>query len=156
MNHIWPPRDPAADEPGPELWLARPGAPPVRFGFRDTLREDAGKTLRWLSDQGWRGQGAPPPLPDDVRCEAARRYIEAYEQISGSDFAPDVEDPVSGLECGEGEKDRGELKPVTDIDRRPWGGVAERLPPPRGCRWRARDDTVGVVEDPKLVLGVLQ
>jgi Cu2+-exporting ATPase len=30
---------------GPGLWLARPGAPPVRFGFSETLRTDAAATL---------------------------------------------------------------------------------------------------------------
>ena len=48
---------------------------------------------RWCIEQGWRGEGAAPALPIDVRCEAARRYIEAYEQISGREFAPDL-DPL--------------------------------------------------------------
>jgi phosphoribosylaminoimidazole-succinocarboxamide synthase len=48
---------------------------------------------RWLGEQGYRGEGAPPELPLDVRCEAARRYIEAFEQISGRDFEPDLEAP---------------------------------------------------------------
>ena len=37
--------------------------------------------------------GPPPELPADVRCEASRRYIEAFEQITGRDFEPDTEDP---------------------------------------------------------------
>ena len=49
---------------------------------------------RWLvSEHGYRGQGAPPTLPDDVRCEAARRYIEAYERVTGLEFEPNVEPP---------------------------------------------------------------
>ena len=44
---------------------------------------------RWLQEQGYRGEGTPPALPVDVRCEAARRYIEAYEQIAARDFAPE-------------------------------------------------------------------
>jgi phosphoribosylaminoimidazole-succinocarboxamide synthase len=28
-----------------------------------------------------------------VRCEAARRYIEAYERVTGLGFVPDVEPP---------------------------------------------------------------
>ena len=48
---------------------------------------------QWLGERGYSGEGAPPELPRDVRCEAARRYIEAYEQITGSDFAPDTEPP---------------------------------------------------------------
>jgi len=48
----------------------------------------------WLGEQGYKGEGKAPPIPDDVRCEAARRYIEAYEQITGSSFEPDLEDPL--------------------------------------------------------------
>jgi phosphoribosylaminoimidazole-succinocarboxamide synthase len=51
----------------------------------------------WLGEQGYKGEGTPPPIPDDVRCEAARRYIEAFEQISGRSFEPDLEDPVQRL-----------------------------------------------------------
>jgi len=49
---------------------------------------------RWLvSERGYRGEGAPPPLPDEVRIEAARRYVEAYERLTGQDFAADAEPP---------------------------------------------------------------
>ena len=48
----------------------------------------------WLTRQGWRGQGPPPTLPDEVRCEAARRYIETFERVTGQAFAPDVEPPL--------------------------------------------------------------
>jgi phosphoribosylaminoimidazole-succinocarboxamide synthase len=46
---------------------------------------------------GYTGQGAPPPIPDDVRVEAARRYIEAYETITGRSFVPDTQDPLSRI-----------------------------------------------------------
>lgn len=48
---------------------------------------------RYLSGIGFRGQGAVPTLPDDVRVEAARRYIEIYECITGSEFQPNLEPP---------------------------------------------------------------
>jgi phosphoribosylaminoimidazole-succinocarboxamide synthase len=48
---------------------------------------------RWLGEKGYQGDGPPPELPADVRCEASRRYIEAFEQITGRDFEPDTEDP---------------------------------------------------------------
>ena len=48
---------------------------------------------RWLGEKGYKGDGPPPELPVDVRCEASRRYIEAFEQITGRDFEPDTEDP---------------------------------------------------------------
>jgi phosphoribosylaminoimidazole-succinocarboxamide synthase len=47
---------------------------------------------RWLAEENdYLGDGDPPALTDEVRCEAARRYIEAYERITGSDFVPDLE-----------------------------------------------------------------
>jgi phosphoribosylaminoimidazole-succinocarboxamide synthase len=50
---------------------------------------------RWMVDtHGYRGDGPPPPIPDDVRVEAARRYIEIYEQITGRPFVPDTSDPA--------------------------------------------------------------
>jgi phosphoribosylaminoimidazole-succinocarboxamide synthase len=52
---------------------------------------------RWLGEQGYKGDGKPPELALDVRCEAARRYIEAYEQLTGREFKPDVEPPESRI-----------------------------------------------------------
>ena len=52
---------------------------------------------RWLGEQGYRGEGPIPEIPVDVRCEAARRYIEAFEQITGRDFEPNLEDPESRI-----------------------------------------------------------
>ncbi len=50
---------------------------------------------RWLvNERGYRGEGPPPPLTDDVRVEAARRYIATYELIAGREFVPDTEDPL--------------------------------------------------------------
>src|SRR3546814_13742629 len=37
---------------GPELWLARPGRPPVRFGFHDDLRPDAVEVVAGLRRRG--------------------------------------------------------------------------------------------------------
>ena len=68
-----------------------------RYWFADTYESlfKAGKDQRkldkeyvreWLAAQGFRGDGGPPRLPDDIRVEAARRYIEAYELITGLEF----------------------------------------------------------------------
>ena len=47
---------------------------------------------RWLVDeQGYSGNGPPPPLADHVRLEAARRYISTYELLTGLEFQPDTE-----------------------------------------------------------------
>jgi phosphoribosylaminoimidazole-succinocarboxamide synthase len=52
---------------------------------------------RVLADQGYRGDGPPPPLSDEVRCEAARRYIALYELVTGRGFVPDFEEPASRI-----------------------------------------------------------
>lgn len=68
-----------------------------RYWFTDTYDElfAAGKNQRkidkeyvreWLADNGFRGDGTPPALPDDIRVEAARRYIQAYELVTGLEF----------------------------------------------------------------------
>jgi phosphoribosylaminoimidazole-succinocarboxamide synthase len=76
----------------------------LRESFERALREGGNPTAldkeyvrRWLLDQGYRGEGPAPPLPDEVRCEAARRYIEAYERVTGLAFAPDLEPAAERL-----------------------------------------------------------
>jgi len=48
---------------------------------------------RWLGEQGYHGDGPIPEIPVEVRCEAAQRYIEAYEQITAHSFEPNLEPP---------------------------------------------------------------
>ncbi len=52
---------------------------------------------RWLVEQGFRGEGTPPALTDEIRLEAAQRYIEIYEQLTGREFEPDREPPVARI-----------------------------------------------------------
>jgi phosphoribosylaminoimidazole-succinocarboxamide synthase len=61
---------------------------------RDPEALDKEYVRRWLKEHGYQGEGPPPELPLEVRCEASRRYIEAYEQITGLAFEPDLEDPL--------------------------------------------------------------
>ena len=50
---------------------------------------------RWMVDtHGYRGDGPPPAIPDEVRLEAARRYIAIYELVTGRPFVPDTSDPM--------------------------------------------------------------
>jgi phosphoribosylaminoimidazole-succinocarboxamide synthase len=49
---------------------------------------------RWLSSQGFVGEGPLPIIPDDIRIEATRRYIEAFESITGTTFVPDLSPPL--------------------------------------------------------------
>ena len=48
---------------------------------------------RWLAAQGYKGDGTPPVLPDEVRVEATARYVEAWERICGKQFVPNADDP---------------------------------------------------------------
>jgi phosphoribosylaminoimidazole-succinocarboxamide synthase len=52
---------------------------------------------RHFTNMGYRGDGPPPELPDDVRIGAARRYVEAYERITNEPFVPNVEEPVARI-----------------------------------------------------------
>jgi len=53
---------------------------------------------RWLSGEArWEGDGPPPQLPDEIRVEAARRYITSYELVTGLAFAPVIGDPVARI-----------------------------------------------------------
>ncbi len=44
----------------------------------------------WLMDKGYMGEGTPPEFSDDFRVEIAKKYIEAYEKITGEEFIPDT------------------------------------------------------------------
>ncbi len=79
-----------------------------RFWFADTYEElfRAGKEQRkidkeyvrkWLSDRGFMGEGPVPEIPDEIRVEAARRYIEAYELITGQEFKAVAGNPTARI-----------------------------------------------------------
>ncbi len=48
----------------------------------------------WLAEQGYRGEGEIPEIPEEVIIETARRYIDAYERLSGTEFKPESGDPL--------------------------------------------------------------
>ncbi len=53
---------------------------------------------RWLANEAkWSGDGPPPVLPDEVRLEAARRYIASYELVTGKPFVPDTREPIARI-----------------------------------------------------------
>lgn len=79
-----------------------------RFWFMDTYEElfrtgkEQGKidkeyVRKWLADRGFVGEGAVPEIPDDVRVEAAKRYIEAYELVTGQQFRAVAGDPTARI-----------------------------------------------------------
>jgi len=79
-----------------------------RFWYASTYDErfSAGKdpesfdkeyVRRWLVDQGFRGDGPIPLIPDEVKIEAVLRYVEAVEQITGQPFVPNLEAPAERM-----------------------------------------------------------
>jgi len=53
---------------------------------------------RWLAGEAkWTGDGPPPLMPPEVRCEAARRYITSFEMVTGRSFVPDAREPVARI-----------------------------------------------------------
>ena len=59
----------------------------------DQRKIDKEYVREWFAARGFRGEGVPPPMPDDVRLEAARRYIQSYETITGREFVV-TDEPV--------------------------------------------------------------
>lgn len=76
-----------------------------RFWFENSYQELFKKGLEqkkidkeyvreWLASQNFRGEGVVPSIPDEVRIETARRYIEAFELITGREFLAMIGDPL--------------------------------------------------------------
>ena len=51
----------------------------------------------YMKSLGYFGDGTPPELPDEVRLEAARRYISLYELLTGQPFVPDFSNLVESV-----------------------------------------------------------
>ena len=70
-----------------------------RFEAGETQKKIDKEYLReWLAERGFLGEGEVPEVPDDVKVETARRYIEAYELITGREFEASVGDVYERLE----------------------------------------------------------
>ncbi len=72
-----------------------------RFWVKDTYEKrfssgdepeklDKEYVRQYLAKLGFVGDGKVPPIPDGIKVEAARRYIQAYEMITGKEFSADV------------------------------------------------------------------
>jgi phosphoribosylaminoimidazole-succinocarboxamide synthase len=68
----------------------------ARFGKDEEQKSlDKEYVRRWLSEtHGYKGDGAPPTIPDEVRVEAAERYIASFELVTGKTFEPDTAAPL--------------------------------------------------------------
>ena len=85
-----------------------------RFWYADTYQQlfESGDKQRkidkeylrqWLMEEkNFMGQGESPEIPDEVRMEVSRRYIQAFEQITGEKFVPESLSP------------KDEIKAITD------------------------------------------
>jgi phosphoribosylaminoimidazole-succinocarboxamide synthase len=54
----------------------------------------------WYAGQGYRGDGPPPDLPQEVIVELARRYVALYEGLTGRNFEParqPAEERIAGV-----------------------------------------------------------
>ncbi|MDD3861502.1 MAG: phosphoribosylaminoimidazolesuccinocarboxamide synthase [Candidatus Gracilibacteria bacterium] len=71
----------------------------ARFASGEEQKKIDKEYLReWLADRGFRGEGEIPEIPEDVKVETARRYIEAFELITGQTFVAEVGDTHARIE----------------------------------------------------------
>lgn len=75
------------------FWFAESYEPRLSRG-EEPESFDKEYVRRWLAAEGFTGEGPIPAIPDEIRVEASRRYIAAYERITGAEFVPDLEDPA--------------------------------------------------------------
>jgi phosphoribosylaminoimidazole-succinocarboxamide synthase len=52
---------------------------------------------RTLAEQGYKGDGPKPTLTPEVRVEAARRYIQVCELVTGRPFVPNTDEPIARI-----------------------------------------------------------
>lgn len=41
----------------------------------------------WYAERGYKGDGAPPPMDEELAVAASERYMQAYEMLTGETFA---------------------------------------------------------------------
>ncbi len=70
----------------------------ARFDRGDEPRGlDKEYVRRTLAENGYKGDGPPPKLSDEVRIEAARRYIQVCELVTGKPFVPNTDEPLARI-----------------------------------------------------------
>jgi phosphoribosylaminoimidazole-succinocarboxamide synthase len=52
---------------------------------------------KWYAAQGYRGDGQPPPMPEEFAAAVAARYIGAYERLTGETFKPAAQPAASRI-----------------------------------------------------------
>lgn len=69
------------------FWLARSYEARLAAGL-EPENFDKEFVRLYYTDKGYRGEGAPFALPEELAVQAAKRYIACYEMITGLDFEP--------------------------------------------------------------------
>ena len=52
---------------------------------------------QWLIERGFKGEGVPPKLSDDIRIYLSEKYIELYKRLTGKEFVPSIGDVKSRI-----------------------------------------------------------
>jgi len=58
------------------------------YGLGEPQNYDKEFLRLWFVDQGYRGDGPAPQMPDEFIAEVAERYIDAFERLTGETFEP--------------------------------------------------------------------
>ncbi|MDJ0664191.1 MAG: phosphoribosylaminoimidazolesuccinocarboxamide synthase [Acidimicrobiia bacterium] len=58
------------------------------YGLGEPQNYDKEFLRLWFVDQGYRGDGPAPAMPDEFVAEVATRYIDTYERLTGNRFEP--------------------------------------------------------------------
>ena len=66
---------------------------------KDQRKVDKEFLRQWLMERGFSGDGEAPAIPDDVRLELARKYINAFETVTGIPFVPESLPPEEELKA---------------------------------------------------------
>lgn len=53
---------------------------------------------KWMIHKGYRGEGAPPPIPREVALQTAARYLQIYERLTQKSFEPEDYPPHERLQ----------------------------------------------------------
>ncbi|MBI2651572.1 phosphoribosylaminoimidazolesuccinocarboxamide synthase [Candidatus Woesearchaeota archaeon] len=81
-----------------------------RYWIKDTYKElfsegkepqklDKEYVRQWLASKNFIGQGQIPKIPNEVKVEAAKRYITAYEMVTGEEFNAKEGDVLGRIEA---------------------------------------------------------
>jgi phosphoribosylaminoimidazole-succinocarboxamide synthase len=52
----------------------------------------------WYAERGYKGDGVPPVMPDEIIAQVAARYIAAYERLTGNVFEPGEQPAAERIE----------------------------------------------------------